>query len=65
MSSFSTLIDGSCARAPRGQAWQDFVNFRLTGRREITHFTWAIKRNSTLLGLLLIVVAGLVPATPD
>src|SRR5258708_11319406 len=30
------------------QTWQDFVNFGLTGRAEITHFAGFVKRTSTL-----------------
>src|SRR5436853_2480134 len=42
-----SLIDP--AHAPRGQAWQDFVNFRLIDGAEIAHFPQPIKRNATLL----------------
>src|SRR5438270_2905200 len=53
MSSFPTLIPKSCAQAPHGQTWQDFVNFGLTGAGEIAHFRRVLKRNSTLFSHLL------------
>src|SRR3954454_24370296 len=37
------------AHVLRGQAWQDFVNFRLIDGPEIAHFLQPIKPNATLL----------------